>query len=435
MVKLLIIADDFTGALDTGVKFAKAGARTAVICASMVKKESFKMDAQVLVVDAGTRHLKKEEAYRIVWNLTKLGYAWPDIRLYKKTDSALRGNIGSELTAMLDASEQSVMAFVPALPEQNRVTVHSVQLADGRPISESELGRDLFEPISCSYIPDLIKAQSDVKTVSVFRDAYEQVDFSGSDQRILIYDATGDEDMVRIAESLGRAKKLQVLAGCAAFAAVLPKVLHLDGEVSSPVMGAGKLVAICGSINPITQRQLEHGEKAGYARINLSAEMILKESFSAGDIADTVVRRLQTADVVMVDANNLGHLNEKMDYAARLGIAKEEMRTRIARRLGEIGKHVLKLGPDALMTFVGGDTLNGFLDQISWEKLTPVKEITNGCVLSLVHTGEGAFPVISKSGGLGEADWLTQLAGYMRGEGTCSKGKPQSLQVEQGALA
>ena len=30
MIKLLIISDDFTGALDTGVKFSAAGARTRV---------------------------------------------------------------------------------------------------------------------------------------------------------------------------------------------------------------------------------------------------------------------------------------------------------------------------------------------------------------------------------------------------------------------
>ena len=31
MIKMLIIADDFTGALDTGVKFAEAGAKTKVM--------------------------------------------------------------------------------------------------------------------------------------------------------------------------------------------------------------------------------------------------------------------------------------------------------------------------------------------------------------------------------------------------------------------
>ena len=31
MVKLLIIADDFTGALDTGVQFAAGGAETRVV--------------------------------------------------------------------------------------------------------------------------------------------------------------------------------------------------------------------------------------------------------------------------------------------------------------------------------------------------------------------------------------------------------------------
>lgn len=31
MVKLVVVADDFTGALDTGIKFAEAGAQTQVI--------------------------------------------------------------------------------------------------------------------------------------------------------------------------------------------------------------------------------------------------------------------------------------------------------------------------------------------------------------------------------------------------------------------
>ena len=52
-MKLLMIADDFTGALDAGVQFAKKGFSTKVLVYS--KDMSFQAeDADVLVVDAET---------------------------------------------------------------------------------------------------------------------------------------------------------------------------------------------------------------------------------------------------------------------------------------------------------------------------------------------------------------------------------------------
>ena len=60
MPKLLIIADDLTGALDTGVKFAEAGLKTAVStrCESCLADTS----SDVAVLCADTRHLSGEEA-------------------------------------------------------------------------------------------------------------------------------------------------------------------------------------------------------------------------------------------------------------------------------------------------------------------------------------------------------------------------------------
>ena len=49
MVKLLIIADDFTGALDTGVQFA---AETRVVTNVEYDFESAGEEVQVLVLDA-----------------------------------------------------------------------------------------------------------------------------------------------------------------------------------------------------------------------------------------------------------------------------------------------------------------------------------------------------------------------------------------------
>ena len=67
MIKLLVIADDFTGALDTGVQFAGKGMTTKVLNYFPEDEETLKrLQAEVLVIDAQTRHLEGQEAYRKV---------------------------------------------------------------------------------------------------------------------------------------------------------------------------------------------------------------------------------------------------------------------------------------------------------------------------------------------------------------------------------
>ena len=68
MFQLLVIADDFTGALDTGVQFAVNGIRTRVVVDP--KTDLTGCEADVLVVDTETRHLPPEEAAAVVGGLT-----------------------------------------------------------------------------------------------------------------------------------------------------------------------------------------------------------------------------------------------------------------------------------------------------------------------------------------------------------------------------
>ena len=66
MILLLIIADDFTGALDTGVQFAARGAATSVITDPAFDFAGVNAGVRVLVLDAETRHLAPERAYALV---------------------------------------------------------------------------------------------------------------------------------------------------------------------------------------------------------------------------------------------------------------------------------------------------------------------------------------------------------------------------------
>ena len=74
MVKLLIIADDFTGALDTAVQFVNKGIETLVFTGKSVTEATVSMSAEVLVVDAETRRMTSKEAYTTV--LTFIRWRW-----------------------------------------------------------------------------------------------------------------------------------------------------------------------------------------------------------------------------------------------------------------------------------------------------------------------------------------------------------------------
>lgn len=68
MEKLLIIADDFTGALDTGIQFAAYGARTEIMTDTDMEFGDYP-SAEVFIVDTETRHLPGPEAYDVVTGL------------------------------------------------------------------------------------------------------------------------------------------------------------------------------------------------------------------------------------------------------------------------------------------------------------------------------------------------------------------------------
>ena len=56
-MELLMIADDFTGALDTGVKMAEYGMHTKVTT-DVSADFSGRDGTEILVIDAETRHLR-----------------------------------------------------------------------------------------------------------------------------------------------------------------------------------------------------------------------------------------------------------------------------------------------------------------------------------------------------------------------------------------
>ena len=408
MTKLLVIADDFTGALDTGIQFAREGTKTCVAIGADGVLAS-RADYPVIVIDSETRHLPHGEAYETVCRLVNEARAAGVGYIYKKTDSALRGCVGAELSAALDAwPDADELAFVPAFPKVRRTTKGGTQYIDGVPVSESAFGRDPFEPVRHSYIPDIIAEQSEVEV----RLASEAASPYG--RQITVYDASTEEDLAEVAARL-KTKGCTLAAGCAGLAAHLGVFIELPkGKARSPRKTKGMFV-VCGSLNPISEAQILHAEAAGFKRISLTPEQKLREDYLTSENGREWLASLKEACLsdspVIVDG--FGCVEDGASSMPEERDKVEELRQRVARRLGEIMYAWFGFGLDHTLVTIGGDTLAGFMKKAGCSELTPVCELSDGVVCSTLALGRREVQIVSKSGGFGYDAVLNDIASQL----------------------
>lgn len=407
---LLIIADDFTGALDTGVQFAARGIKTRVVVGADAALTH--QNADVLVVDTETRHLPAAQAYAAVEGLVQrakyAGFAY----LYKKTDSALRGNVGAELAALLSASGSRQLAFLPAFPQMNRVTKNGVQYIDGVPVTESPFGVDPFEPVRHAAVTDLLAEQTDLPAAS-----FPALAADGSvpaEDGILVFDAATVDELRSTGRALLNNGGLRVLAGCAGFGAVLPELLGLGGtDVTCPALDP-RLLVICGSVNAITLAQLDKAEQAGFTRLRLTPhQKLMPDYWRSADgrmTLDHIEETLAAHPYNIIETNDEGGNEPTATAADALGLTREEMRVRIASGVGQLVGALFASPAVGTLLLTGGDTLLQCMNSVGVHELEPICEMEHGVVLARFGCGGTTRYVITKSGGFGQADLLTALA-------------------------
>ena len=317
--------------------------------------------------------------------------------------------VGAELSAALDAwPGADELAFVPAFPKVRRTTKGGTQYIDGVPVSESAFGRDPFEPVRHSYIPDIIAEQSEVEV----RLASEAASPYG--RQITVYDASTEEDLAEVAARL-KTKGCTLAAGCAGLAAHLGVFIELPkGKARSPRKTKGMFV-VCGSLNPISEAQILHAEAAGFKRISLTPEQKLREDYLTSENGREWLASLKEACLsdspVIVDGfgcaeDGASSMPEERDKV-------EELRQRVARRLGEIMYAWFGFGLDHTLVTIGGDTLAGFMKKAGCSELTPVCELSDGVVCSTLALGGREVQIVSKSGGFGYDAVLNDIASQL----------------------
>ena len=420
--KLLIVADDLTGGLDTGVQFTRQGITVRVVVDPDPSGKWTRTAAQVLVAVSETRHMPPGDAYETVYRIISAGRQAGIPYFYKKTDSALRGNIGAELGAALKASGAEVLSFLPAYPAMNRVTVEGCHLIDGVPAAQSVFGSDPFNPVVESDVRKLVASQTDTPVTCDER----------CGKGILIVDAQSDEDLRTAGERLFTKGYLSVSAGCAGFAAFLPDLLGLDrGEVSDSYDLGDGLLVISGSLNPVTMRQIRFAQKRGFVRICPKPgqeELFRNGAVQSGEnpaslrcAGSSAAQNAGPSAIlwcgekwVILDSSEIDPGEEAFrGYMRGKGMDSGETRVLIAAYLAEILAEI-EDSVEGTVMIVGGDTLLSCLRRLGCRDLEPLAELFPGVVLSRYRAGGKEKLLISKSGGFGKESLLADLQEMMK---------------------
>jgi len=226
--RVLALADDLTGALEIGARFA----------GSVVHIETAPASGEhAAVIDTETRHLPPAEAAARIRSF--LPDSPPEL-IYKKTDSTLRGNIGAELTAL----PQGRIHYVPAYPRLKRTVRGGILHVDGVPVHQTAFARDPIDPVTCSDIRSLLLAQ-------------------GADlDRIVIHDGETDDDVRAAAARILQEPPPRLAAGPASLAGCLAELMTM--APSPPVWPrVPECSVINGSAHPASAAQVRLARQRG----------------------------------------------------------------------------------------------------------------------------------------------------------------------------
>ncbi|NNJ28854.1 four-carbon acid sugar kinase family protein [Lacrimispora defluvii] len=415
MIKLLIISDDFTGALDTSVQLSVSGATAYVTLDFDFNTSDFSPETDVLVVDAETRHLNRKDAYEAVFSITEHARKAGIPYIYKKTDSVLRGNIGAELSAVLKASGQRRIHFIPAYPQMDRTTRKGIHYADNIPIDKSIFGKDPFEPVLYSDITQIIRSQTDVTTSIIEDPVQDWSQYEG----ILIHDSQSVDDLELIAQKLKEKGEIHLLAGCAGFAALLPALTGLWGNKPQIPEISSHLLIACGSIHPVSLAQCSYAARRGAPHYHLTPEEKLNPFWTNGEEACSLVSQVfqscEKSPVVILNANGPDEPGKTYAYAKEKGIDLLQIRENVVTVMAQLIEGLIDRGVNATVFLMGGDLLYQFVKQTGINVISPVCEVEHGVVLSeVLYKGE-RVNILSKSGGFGRETLFMDLSdGFQR---------------------
>jgi len=408
MFDTVILADDLSGAADCAVACVQRGLATTVT----LGEPSGVVQADVISIDADTRRLDPTSAAERMRALTAAFAPRAETLLFKKIDSSLRGHLGPEVAAVLEARRaggaRTVAVMAPALPASGRTVRSGSAYLNGTPLHETELWRNQ-KMAGEAYIPGMLQ-QAGLSSTRVdlalvrgtglgqaLRDAASRFD-------VLLCDSVTDEDLELIAAAVQELPCDVVWVGSAGLARHLPYRSSAAGsETALPLSGTDKpLLFVVGSMCRTARKQVASLASSEDIRtVTVAPELLVHSRDSAQwreAVAELENAVRQGRDVVLTSA-----------AAPVLRIAE---RPQLSRALAAMTAGIR--GEVGALVACGGETARMVLDCWGVRGLRLLGELERGVVVSKALSAEMDVTVVTKAGDFGAPETLARCRQWLR---------------------
>lgn len=426
MLKTVIIADDLTGANDTGAIIAQDGFQVGTV---LDRSEISRFDAfDVLCLSTDSRAVSKEEAYQRIAQAAALFKNNKDLFISKRCDSTLRGNVGVEIDSIIEALGEDVIAVVVAsFPDSGRTCVGDYLLVHNVPLEKTEVAHDAISPVTISRVTEIVRQQSKysvgyvpLSQVMQGADAVkEAVLESAKTNRVIVVDARTNEDIKAIAKGCIATKHRFVAIDPGTFTAYTTHELYADrlerrdnkkilcGIGSASVLTRKQVKALRAKYNPLivkTDAIRFFDEKTREEEINRVADEIIKGEAQSDILA--VVTTVDDSDVLDFSKIRGCEGKSKGECAVYITNAMADIIYTIKHRLGD------KIG--GIYTS-GGDISKAFCDKIKAVGFDVRDEVVPLAIYSKLIGGDfDGTPIVTKGGLVGDETTLITCIDYLK---------------------
>lgn len=386
--RILILADDLTGAMDAAGPFAARGLPTWVAALPDECDASRFARATVVSVNTESRHLPPDEAAR------RISHAWRQVGgeafqiVVKKVDSTLRGNVLSETLAALEVSGRGRVVVAPAFPAQGRVVRGGEVLVRGEPLAATAFARDalssaLTEPLAQAF--GRVAGPAGAENLSA--DAFATRDAQVTAWAVVDAQTDAELDVVARACLADPARWLQV--GSAGLTGALARQLPVPAVRPEVPAVLGRIVYVIGSRAKVSRDQ---------------ADTLIGEG---ARLLEAVNGRLRTEPVLAPGADAV--LMAVPDAQGREGDATE-----VALMLARHAMRLVGAGNAQAIVATGGDTAIAFLRASGNPALAVVGELMPGIAYARFMAGPRPVWLVTKAGGFGDAHTLRNIGRLLR---------------------
>lgn len=429
MAKVIVVADDLTGANATGVLLKKNGFDTFTVLDAAGGSDPALSGCDCLVVPTESRAIDPNEAYDRV-KAALLTTKNDGVALYaKRIDSTLRGNLGSETDAFLDVLGPEYTAVcVPCFPSSGRVLVGGYLLVNGIPLQKTEVAKDPKNPITTSSAKQLYLSQSRYPLETIHLDdiakgveslaARMKAAVEGG-ARILVCDSVAIEDMETIVDALVTAGLKFIPVDPGVFTAVSAKKIL----PKTRTVGAGKVLMVVGSVNGVARTQVKEllsGLEVGHVRLDV-AEVLESEERREAEVARVTKDLLDRAgEYEYLAVIGSGIDPEKQlpfgPYLEKYHCTVEELSRMIGDAFAEATVNILRSGRDFRAIYsTGGDITAAINRQMGTVGLRLLDEVVPLAGYGELIGGEfSGLKFISKGGMVGDERAMITCARYLR---------------------